>query len=76
MAFSFKVVKEIGVLSEGPGGWQKELNLVSWNERDPKYVIREWDANHEKMRKGVTLTADEVAELKEILNSVDLDAEE
>ncbi len=76
MAFSFKVVKEIGVLSEGPGGWQKELNLVSWNERDPKYDIREWDANHEKMRKGVTLTADEVAELKEILNSVDLDAEE
>ena len=74
MAFSFKVVKEIGVLSEGPGGWQKELNLVSWNERDPKYDIREWDANHEKMRKGVTLTADEVAELKEILNSVDLDA--
>lgn len=76
MAFSFKVVKEIGVLSEGPGGWQKELNLVSWNERDPKYDIREWDANHEKMRKGVTLTADEVAELKEILNAVDLDAEE
>lgn len=76
MAFSFKVVKEIGVLSEGPGGWQKELNLVSWNERDPKYDIREWDANHEKMRKGVTLTTDEVAELKEILNSVDLDAEE
>ena len=76
MAFSFKVGKEIGVLSEGPGGWQKELNLVSWNERDPKYDIREWDANHEKMRKGVTLTADEVAELKEILNSVDLDAEE
>ena len=76
MAFSFKVVKEIGVLSEGPGGWQKELNLVSWNERDPKDDIREWDANHEKMRKGVTLTTDEVAELKEILNSVDLDAEE
>ncbi|MGI6109170.1 MAG: YdbC family protein [Eubacteriaceae bacterium] len=76
MAFSFKVVKEIGVLSEGPNGWQKELNLVSWNEREPKYDIREWDANHEKMRKGITLTTDELAELKDILESVDLNAEE
>ncbi|WP_417088380.1 YdbC family protein, partial [Eubacterium maltosivorans] len=54
MAFSFKVVEEVGVLSEGANGWQKELNLVSWNDREPKYDIREWDANHEKMRKGVT----------------------
>ncbi|MDD4691087.1 MULTISPECIES: YdbC family protein [Eubacterium] len=73
MAFKFEVVEEIGVLSEGPGGWQKELNLVSWNERDPKYDIREWDANHEKMRKGVTLSVDELAELKAILNDLTLD---
>ncbi|MDO4289303.1 MAG: PC4/YdbC family ssDNA-binding protein [Eubacterium sp.] len=72
MAFSFKVVEEVGVLSEGAGGWQKELNLVSWNERDPKYDIREWDANHEKMRKGVTLTVDELVELRNILNDMDL----
>ena len=73
MAFKFEVVEEIGVLSEGTNGWQKELNLVSWNERDPKYDIREWDANHEKMRKGVTLTMDELVELKAILNEMDLD---
>ena len=68
MAFSFKVVEEVGVLSEGANGWQKELNLVSWNDREPKYDIREWDANHEKMRKGVTLTIDELVELRSILN--------
>ncbi|MEG0075017.1 MAG: PC4/YdbC family ssDNA-binding protein, partial [Eubacterium sp.] len=68
MAFVFKVVEEVGVLSEGLKGWQKELNLVSWNEREPKYDIREWDANHEKMRKGVTLTMDEMVELRNILN--------
>ncbi|MGL6292436.1 YdbC family protein [Eubacterium aggregans] len=73
MAFKFEVVEEIGVLSEGSDGWQKELNLVSWNERDPKYDIREWDANHEKMRKGVTLSVDELAELKAILNDLTLD---
>ncbi len=72
MAFTFKVVEEVGVLSEGAGGWQKEMNLVSWNERDPKYDIREWDANHEKMRKGVTLTVDELVELRSILNDMDL----
>lgn len=72
MAFKYEVVEEVGVLSEGAGGWQKELNLVSWNDREPKYDIREWDANHEKMRKGVTLTVDELAELKEILKDLDL----
>ncbi|MEF9919286.1 MAG: PC4/YdbC family ssDNA-binding protein [Eubacterium sp.] len=72
MAFVFKVVEEVGVLSEGLKGWQKELNLVSWNEREPKYDIREWDANHEKMRKGVTLTMDEMVELRNILNELEL----
>ncbi len=73
MAFSFKIVEEFGVLSESGAGWQKELNLVSFNEREPKYDIREWDSNHEKMRKGVTLTIDELVALKEILNEMDLD---
>lgn len=72
MAFSFKVVEEVGVLSEGANGWQKELNLVSWNDREPKYDIREWDVNHEKMRKGVTLTIDELVELRSILNELEL----
>ena len=72
MSFSFKVVEEVGVLSEGANGWQKELNLVSWNDREPKYDIREWDANHEKMRKGVTLTIDELVELRSILNELEL----
>ncbi len=72
MAFTFKIVEEIGVLSEGANGRQKELNLVSFNDRDPKYDIREWDANHEKMSKGVTLTADELVELRNILNEMEL----
>lgn len=69
---TFEIVKEIGVLSELPSGWQKELNLVSWNERDAKYDLRDWNADHEKMRKGITMTADELVELREILNGMDL----
>ncbi|NLN97073.1 MAG: hypothetical protein GX127_01540 [Eubacteriaceae bacterium] len=73
MSFSFKIVEEFGVLSESGTGWQKELNLVSFNEREPKYDIREWNADHDRMRKGVTLTIDELVALKEILAEMDLD---
>ena len=38
----YEIVKELGVLSESPTGWRKEINLVSWNDRDPKYDIRDW----------------------------------
>lgn len=72
MAFTYEITEEVGVLSEGAGGWQKEINLVSWNEREPKYDIREWSTGHEKMRKGITLTTDEVAELRDILNDLEL----
>lgn len=69
----FEITEELGVLSEGASGWQKEINLVSWNDREPKYDIRDWNATHERMRKGITLTADEVAELRDILNGLELD---
>jgi len=68
----FEVVKHIGVLSEGSKGWQKELNLISWNDRDPKYDIREWAPERTKMGKGVTLSDAEVSELKRLLAEVKL----
>ena len=63
----FVIVEEIGVLSEGSKGWRKEINRISWNGADPKYDIRDWAPNHEKMGKGVTLTVEEAAKLKELL---------
>ena len=65
---TFTIEEHLGVLSENANGWTKELNLVSWNERPAKYDIREWDEEHQRMSKGITLTEDEVAELKEILH--------
>ncbi len=67
----FEIVQELGVLSETNSGWKRELNLVSWNGADPKFDIREWSPNHEKMSKGIALSADEVAKLHEILNKID-----
>lgn len=68
----FEIVQKLGVLSRSGKGWTKELNLVSWNERDPKYDIREWSPDGQTMGKGVTLTKDELKTLKELLNQIDV----
>ena len=68
----FEIVEEIGVLSESPKGWTKELNLVSWNGAEPKYDLRDWAPGHEKMGKGVTLTKEEVLKLSELLSEVEV----
>jgi len=69
--FSFEVVETIAVLSEGSKGWQKELNLVSWNGREPKYDIRDWSEDHEKMGKGLTFNLAELQNLKQALDKID-----
>ena len=66
----FEIKKEIGVLSENAKGWRKELNLISWNDAAPKYDIRDWAPEHEKMGKGVTLTKEEAESLLKLLGSV------
>jgi len=63
----FEITKRIGVIAEGSKGWKKELNMVSWNEREPKLDIREWSEDHLKMGKGVTLTREEGAKLAALL---------
>jgi len=63
----FEIVENIGVIGVSKKGWSKEVNLVSWNGRAPKIDIREWDENHEKMGKGITLSEEEYEKLKEIL---------
>ncbi len=68
----FEIIKNIGVLSQSSSGWTKELNLISWNDRDPKYDLRDWDPEHEKMGKGVTLTEDELKKLKELLGEAEI----
>ncbi len=70
--FSFKVIKELGILSENKSGWKLELNIVNWNNRGEKYDIRSWAPEHEKMGKGVTLTKDELLKLKELLNEIEI----
>ncbi|EGP7011765.1 hypothetical protein I0K32_001051 [Listeria monocytogenes] len=64
----YEIIEEIGVLSENARGWRKELNKVSWNGRPPKYDIRDWSEDHEKMGNGITLTDEEAEVLKKLLD--------
>ena len=66
----FEIVQKIGVLSTSSRGWTKELNLVSWNDRDPKYDIREWSPDGQTMGKGITLTKEELTALRELLTDL------
>jgi hypothetical protein len=68
----YEIVKKIGALSTAASGWSKELNLISWNDRDPKFDLRDWSADHEKMGKGVTLTKEELLALRDLLNNMEL----
>ena len=63
----FEIKKHYGVISSDKSSWKKELNLVSWNDREPKLDIREWAPGHEKMGKGITLTMEEANSLSELL---------
>ena len=68
----YEIVKKIGVLSTAGSGWSKEINLISWNDREAKYDIRDWSADGEKMGKCVTLSKDELLALKDVLNKLEL----
>ena len=63
----FEIVNTIGTISTSKSGWKKELNRVSWNGGEPKYDLREWEPEHTKMGKGVTLTEKELRELAKVL---------
>ena len=63
---SYEIKEHLGVINKSGSGWNRELNLVSWNGNDPKYDIREWDEFHEKMSKGITLTPWEMRKMTDL----------
>lgn len=68
----YEIKETLGELSETGKIWRKELNLISWNDKEAKYDIRDWSPEHEKMGKGVTLSKEELRKLKELLNEINL----
>ena len=66
----YEIIKEIAVLSTSDSGYTKEINLISWNGKEPKYDIRSFSHNREKCGKGITLTETEVEKLLAALQKV------
>ena len=70
--FKYEITERIAVLSQAPNGWERQLNMISWNDHEPKYDIRDWSPDGSKMSKGISLSHDEMAVLKDILNELEL----
>ena len=68
--FKFDIVEHLGVISENSKGWTKELNLVSWNGARPKFDLRDWAPDHEKMGKGITLSNEEFEAFKDLMSKL------
>lgn len=73
MSIKYEIINEIAILSGNNNGWTKQLNIVSWNGRSPKYDLRDWGPNIERIGKGITLNKSELHALKETLNLIDID---
>lgn len=63
----YEIVKHIGVLATNKSGWNREINIVKWNDGKAKMDIRDWGPDHEKVGKGISLSDEEVAVLKALL---------
>lgn len=70
--FKYEITQRIAVLSTNTNGWERQLNLVSWNEREPKYDLRDWSPDGGKMGKGISLSQEEIVALRDILDELEL----
>ena len=70
-SLQFEIIEEIATLSES-GTWKKQLSIVQWGNNIAKYDIRSWNQDHSKSGKGITLSLQELKELRDALNYLDL----
>lgn len=62
--FTFEIVESVTTLGDTkPSGYTKELNFVSFKGAEPKWDLREWNSDHTRMSKGITLTDAEIRDL-------------
>ena len=66
----YDIVERLGTISETSRGWTRDVNMISWNGREPKIDIRDWSPDQSKMSKGLTFTKEELAELVKIAEKI------
>lgn len=75
--FKYEIEQQFGTISSSETStgtrYSKEVNLVAYGDSEPKYDIRNWVVNADgtkRMGKGITLTRDEMNELKKVLDDM------
>jgi hypothetical protein len=68
---TYEITQKVAVLSNRGKGWNKEINLVKWNDGAVKVDIREWNEDHSSMKKGITLNGSEFEALKSGIEKID-----
>ena len=63
---TYDVVKNIGVIADN-GAQETQVNMISWNHGAPKFDIRKWNVETDRMSKGISLTESEARELVKVL---------
>jgi hypothetical protein len=71
--FQFELLAQLGTVSANSRGWTRELSVIRWNGRAPKYDLRDWSPDKLRMSKGITLTPQEIRQLRDILNTIPLE---
>lgn len=67
----YEIRRHLAVLNRNERtGWTKEANVVAWYDGAEKLDIRDWNPDHSKMSKGVTLSEDEARILSKALIDV------
>jgi hypothetical protein len=72
--FSYEIIKKVGTIGE-KNSYSKEVNYIKFNSKEPVLDIRNWYNNGEEkqMLKGISLTNSEALELRNLLNTLELE---
>lgn len=66
--YNFKINEEIAVISKREsGGWSLELNVVTFNDKEAKYDLREWRNDHTQLRPGARFSESDLRPLMEVI---------
>lgn len=71
MEFEYKLIDKLATISTH-NNITKELNIIAFGNSEPIYDLRKWDRSKDRMLKGISFTKDELAELKQVLNNIEL----
>lgn len=73
--FKYEIKEHVGVVTEERGYRTLELNLVSFNDAEPKFDLRRWvnKDGERTLGKGITMTGEQIRALRDLLNGLTLE---